>query len=154
MEAAADRLPELVTNAGPQDPDWQQRLREEYDCLIKYIEINQEDDNEWFNIFPDDTGINWRGKCWIILSQVKYEFDVNFEIPATYPASPFEIVLPELDGKTSKMYRGGKICMDIHFAPLWGRKQPRYGVAHALCLALGPWLAAEIPHLVETGALS
>ena len=30
-----------------------------------------------------------------------------------------EIVLPELDGKTAKMYRGGKICMTDHFKPLW-----------------------------------
>jgi hypothetical protein len=40
---------------------------------------------------------------------VKYEFDFQFEIPATYPATAPEIVLPELDGKTSKMYRGGKV---------------------------------------------
>ena len=49
----------------------------------------------------------------------KYEFDMEFEIPASYPHSPIEIVLPELDGKTVKMYWGGKICIDIHFAPLW-----------------------------------
>ena len=45
----------------------------------------------------------------------KYRFKVEFEIPATYPSAPMEIILPELDGKTPKMYRGGKICMDIHF---------------------------------------
>ena len=28
---------------------------------------------------------------------------------------------------------------------------PRFGIAHALCLGLGPWLAAEVPHLVDTG---
>eukprot|EP00971_Amphidinium_carterae_P020092 395847-Amphidinium_carterae.1 len=38
---------------------------------------------------------------------------------AGYPAVPIELELPELDGKTPKMYRGGKICLDIHFAPLW-----------------------------------
>ena len=32
-----------------------------------------------------------------------------------------EIALPELDGKTAKMYRGGKICLSDHFKPLWGR---------------------------------
>lgn len=32
------------------------------------------------------------------------------KIPPTYPLSPMELVLPELDGKTEKMYRGGKIC--------------------------------------------
>ena len=29
--------------------------------------------------------------------------------------------LPELDGKTAKMYRGGKICLSDHFKPLWAR---------------------------------
>ena len=67
---------------------------------------------------------------------VKYEFDMQFEIPAAYPQSPIEIALPELDGKTSKMYRGGKICLDIHFAPLWQTKAPTFGIAHALALAV------------------
>ena len=61
----------------------------------------------------------WHGKCWYIHEYVKYEFDLQFEIPATYPATPIEMELPQLDGKTHKMYRGGKICLDIHFAPLW-----------------------------------
>jgi heme/copper-type cytochrome/quinol oxidase subunit 2 len=30
---------------------------------------------------------------------IKYEFDWQFEIPATYPATAPEIELPELDGK-------------------------------------------------------
>ena len=65
-----------------------------------------------------------------------------------------EIQLPELDGKTSKMYRGGKICLSIHFKPLWSKNSPHFGVAHALCLGLGPWMAAEIPHLIDTGIIS
>ena len=28
---------------------------------------------------------------------------------------------------------------------------PHFGIAHALCLGLAPWLAAEVPYLVETG---
>ena len=55
-------------------------------------------------------------------------------------------------GKTAKMYRGGKICLTIHFKPLWAKNQPHFGLAHALCLGLAPWLAAEVPHLVDTGA--
>ena len=154
--------------------------------------------------------------------------------------------LPELDGKTPKMspaevasfpdafsgvevriwritilatprYRGGKICLDIHFAPLWRStvhvflhvlaklrqchndmqhrcryvvspccraNVPKFGISHALSLAqflakekrcassikfdlsdlillilslskaLGPWLAAEIPYLIETGVVT
>ena len=45
----------------------------------------------------------------------------QFEIPATYPATAPEIEIPELDGKTAKMYRGGKICLTIHFKPLWAK---------------------------------
>ena len=80
-------------------------------------------------------------------------FYLQFEIPVTYPATAPELELPELDGKTAKMYRGGKICLTIHFKPLWAKNCPRFGIAHALCLGLGPWLAAEIPHLVDTGVI-
>jgi hypothetical protein len=103
------------------------------------------------------------------------------------------------------MYRGGKICLTIHFKPLWAKNRcaplcccsacacfsagtaffvraclhararpkrararrraaearplgtplpaasPHFGFAHALCLGLAPWLAAEVPYLVEAG---
>ena len=75
------------------------------------------------------------------------------QIPATYPLTPIELELPELDGKTEKMYRGGKICLDIHFAPLWQKNTPKFGISHALAIALGPWLAVEIPILSEQGVI-
>lgn len=133
---------------------------------------------------------------------IKYEFDLEFELPVSYPLTPFEIVLPQLDGKTSKMYRGGKICLSAHFKPLWAKNVPQFGIAHALAMGvriharhtdhnslpsahppfarascllalfslccalllcsfvpallfvqLGPWLAAEVPHLLDTGML-
>ncbi|KUF92629.1 Histone-lysine N-methyltransferase ATX3 [Phytophthora nicotianae] len=59
-----------------------------------------------------------------------------------------------IESKTSKMYRGGKICLTIHFAPLWQKNVPRFGVAHALALGLAPWLAAEVPDLVERGVIT
>ena len=59
----------------------------------------------------------------------------------------------ELDGKTPKMFRGGKICLEGHFKQLWGRNVPKFGIAHALAMGLGPWLAAEIPHLVDSGMI-
>ena len=41
------------------------------------------------------------------------------------------------------------------FTPLLDcARSPHFGVAHAMCLGLAPWLAAEVPHLVETGALA
>jgi len=30
---------------------------------------------------------------------------------------------------------------------------PRFGIAHALCLGLAPWLAAEVPILVDSGMI-
>jgi len=35
------------------------------------------------------------------------------------------------------MYHGGKICLTIHFKPLWGKNAPRFGIAHAMALGLG-----------------
>lgn len=67
---------------------------------------------------------------------IKYEFDLEFELPVSYPVTPFEIVLPELDGKTSKMYRGGKICLSSHFKPLWAKNVPQFGIAHALAMGV------------------
>jgi ufm1-conjugating enzyme 1 len=51
------------------------------------------------------------------------------------------------------MYRGGKICQDIHFAPLWAKNTPKLGIAHALAISLGPWLAAEVPNMIKEGKL-
>jgi len=58
------------------------------------------------------------------------------KIPPTYPLTPIEVALPELDSKTEKMYRGGKICIDIHFAPLWQKSVPKLGIAHTLAIGV------------------
>lgn len=84
---------------------------------------------------------------------VRYEFDLQFDVPVTYPQVSVPIALPELDGKTAKMYHGGLICLTEHFQPLWARNVPHFGIAHALALGLAPWLAAEVPHLVENGLI-
>ena len=84
---------------------------------------------------------------------IKYEYDLEFEIPAKYPLVPIELCLPELDGKTEKMYRGGKICLDIHFAPLWQKNTPHFGIAHSLAYGLAPWMAVEIPDLIKQGRI-
>ena len=54
----------------------------------------------------------------------------------TYPSTAIEIALPELDGKTAKMYRGGKICLTDHFKPLWAKNVPKFGIAHAFALGV------------------
>jgi ufm1-conjugating enzyme 1 len=58
------------------------------------------------------------------------------QIPVTYPGTAPEIALPELDGKTAKMFRGGKICISDHFKPLWARNTPKFGIAHAIALGV------------------
>merc|ERR1719401_1072743 len=153
-KAEVQQIPLLTVKAGPRDGDeWIKRLQEELQTLIKYAEINKNNDNDWFKVFPEDDGKKWTGTCWYIHDLHKYQFKLQFEIPAGYPKVPIELELPELDGKTPKMYRGGKICLDLHFAPLWRNNVPKFGIAHALSLALGPWLAAEIPYLIDTGVV-
>ena len=136
--------------------------------------------NEWFTIESNKTGTRWTGKVWYFHDRLKYEYDLEFDLPVTYPNVAPELALPELDGKTEKMYRGGKICLDGHFRPLWARNVPRFGIAHAMALGvraatrrhalrtlpshiylshngvvlrlqMGPWLAVEIPALVAAG---
>mmetsp|Transcript_7622 Transcript_7622/g.8682 ORF Transcript_7622/g.8682 Transcript_7622/m.8682 type:complete len:174 (+) Transcript_7622:29-550(+) len=148
------KIPLLSVRAGPRDgPQWIARLKQELNALIKYVQLNKSSDNDWFLIESNKTGTRWSGKCWVIHNMKKYEFDVEFEIPVSYPKTPFEIVIPELDGKTVKMYRGGKICLSAHFKPLWGKNVPHFGIAHAMAMGLAPWLAAEVPHLVDAGII-
>ena len=152
-KADLQKIPLLSVRAGPRDPEWPKRLKSEYQALIKYIQNNKASGNDWFTIKSNKTGTKWEGTCWYYYETVKYEFKLQFEMPVTYPATAPEIQIPELEGKTAKMYRGGKICLTIHFNPLWSRNSPRFGIAHALALGLGPWLAAEIPDLVRRGVL-
>lgn len=96
---------------------------QEVQALIKYIQQNKATDSDWFTITSNKEGTKWNGKCWYIHSLLKYEFPFEFEIPATYPATAPEIKIPELDGKTAKMYRGGSICLTVHFKPLWAKNR-------------------------------
>ena len=153
MQRTSSKIPYLTTNAGPQSPDWIKRLKEEYLVLIQYIKQNKEQDNDWVEIKSDPKGLKWEGKCWTFYEMVKYEFRLEFEIPANYPITPIELRLPELDGKTVKMYHGGKICQDIHFSPLWAKEAPKLGIAHALSLGLGPWISVEIPNMIYKGQI-
>ncbi|KAK2518243.1 Ufc1 [Columba guinea] len=152
---AVAELPLLRTAAGPRDREgWAPRLKEEYRALIQYVENNKRADNDWFRLESNAEGTRWFGKCWYIHELLKYEFGIEFDIPVTYPATAPEIAIPELDGKTAKMYRlGGKICLSDHFKPLWARNVPKFGLAHLMALGLGPWLAVEIPDLVAKGII-
>ncbi|EQC31613.1 hypothetical protein, variant [Saprolegnia diclina VS20] len=100
------KLPLLTTRAGPRDGDaWIARLKEEYTALIQYVQMNKAADNDWFTIASNANGTHWTGTCWSFHNGLRYEFEMEFEIPATYPVTNPEICLPELDGKTAKMYR-------------------------------------------------
>ena len=153
MLGSVDRIPLMTVNAGPKDPNWLDRVKEEYIALMEYIKMNKKEETDWFKISSDKEGKKWKGTCWLVYEMVKYEFDLEFEIPATYPLAPIQMCLPELDGKTEKMYHGGKICLDIHFAPLWAKNVPKFGIAHSLAAALGPWLAVEIPDMIRQGTV-
>lgn len=156
----------------------------------QYVQINKDNGNDWFTIESNKEGTRWHGKCWHFHNRLRHEFAFEFDLPATYPAAAPEIKIPELEGKTAKMYRGGKICLTVHFNPLWSKNVPHFGIAHALALGvrarppriargrgagasargwllrahallpsalfpqLGPWLAAEVPDLVENGFIS
>lgn len=37
---------------------------------------------------------------------------------------------------------------------VWRARSPHFGVAHAMCLGLAPWMAAEIPYMVDTGVIT
>lgn len=44
--------------------------------------------------------------------------------------------------------------LPLQFRPLWTRNSPRFGLAHALCLGLAPWLAAEVPWMAGKGVIA
>ena len=125
-------------------------MKEEFTALILYIKNNKAEDNDWFNIKPKDkSGTFWEGNVGTI-TKSKIRVQTTVCNTGYMPSRCMqELAVPELEGKTAKMYRGGKICLDIHFNPLWQKNVPKFGIAHAIALGLGPWLAAEVPDLVE-----
>ncbi|KAF4362478.1 hypothetical protein F8388_019761 [Cannabis sativa] len=162
------QIPLLTIKAGPRDgAAWTQRLKEEYKALIAYTQMNKSNDNDWFRISAaNPEGTRWTGKCWYVHNLLKYEFDLQFDIPVTYPTTAPELELPQIDGKTQKFKY--VFCGIQSFSPwnhgltektmeirVWGLHfdLPRFGIAHALCLGLAPWLAAEIPILVDSGMI-
>jgi ufm1-conjugating enzyme 1 len=158
MEQAEERvkgLPLLSSRASPRDHEWNARLKEEYRALISLVKQNNDSGAEWFKLeATEKTGCKWSGTCWFVHEYERYEFNLSFELSATYPLSPPPLALPELDGKTEKMYRGGAICLDAHFQPQWSKNFPNWGIAHSLALGLAPWLAAEVPSLVAAGKIT
>jgi ufm1-conjugating enzyme 1 len=45
---------------------------------------------------------------------------------------------------------GGKICIDVHFAPLWQKNAPKFGIAHALAIAVSQF-NKNLMHSLDLG---
>lgn len=149
VKERVQQIPLLTVKAGPRDEGWVDRLKEEYTSLISFVKTNKANDSDWFSLRPQgENGTKWHGTCWHFIDNIKYEFEFEIDIPVTYPMTAPDIKIPQLEGKTVKMFHGGKICLTVHFNPLWDRNVPKFGLAHAIALGLGPWLATEIPNLV------
>lgn len=99
-------IPLLKTRASPRDKDiWVQRLKEEYQALIKvrsrnealmnqewnvifilivscwqYVQNNKDSGNDWFRLESNKDGTKWFGKCWCMHNMLKYEFNVEFDV--------------------------------------------------------------------------
>ena len=59
-------IPLLKTKAGPRDgAEWVNRLKEEYQSLIKYVENNKKADNDWFRLESNKDGTKWWGNMTI-----------------------------------------------------------------------------------------
>ncbi|MDP2439485.1 MAG: ubiquitin-conjugating enzyme E2 [archaeon] len=146
MSSSSSELPTFVNTAGPLDAGWEARLKEEYAALIAYIKRSKDTQTDWFRLKADDAkGLKWSGTCWTFQRHKKHLFEFSIELPSSYPNAPPDIFVPFFENKTPKMYRGGRICLDIHFQPLWIKKSPAFGLVHALAMGLAPWIAAEIP---------
>lgn len=127
---------------------------EELQALVALVELLKSSHSEWFELSPDNKqGTEWSGQCWTMVDSQKHRFNVTIKLPATYPAAPPEIYLPQLTNTTVKMFKDGRICTESHFTPLWLRNTPGFGIAHALMFGLSTWLNVEIANLVSTGLL-
>lgn len=56
VSASFERLPFIKTVAGPKDPEWIERLKEEYMVLIQYIQMNKDEDHDWFTVESNEDG--------------------------------------------------------------------------------------------------
>ncbi|XP_051864876.1 ubiquitin-fold modifier-conjugating enzyme 1 [Pristis pectinata] len=54
---ALSGIPLLRSGAGPRDGErWRQRLKEEFQALIQYVENNKQADNDWFRLESNKDG--------------------------------------------------------------------------------------------------
>ncbi|KAB2634359.1 ubiquitin-fold modifier-conjugating enzyme 1-like [Pyrus ussuriensis x Pyrus communis] len=86
---------------------------------FEYTQMNKSSDNE---------GTQWTGKCWYVYNLLKYEQKIRMH----------GLTYSNLFGKSLMQTNNVLICLIKH---VWSYR-PRFGMAHALCLGLAPWLAA------------
>uniref|UniRef100_A0A3Q1F8U8 Ubiquitin-fold modifier-conjugating enzyme 1 n=1 Tax=Acanthochromis polyacanthus TaxID=80966 RepID=A0A3Q1F8U8_9TELE len=78
---AVSQIPLLKTHAGPRDRAlWPQRLKEEYQALIRFVEQNKAADNDWFRLESNADGTRWTGTCWFVHELLRYEFRLEGKI--------------------------------------------------------------------------
>ncbi|KAG8507191.1 Ubiquitin-fold modifier-conjugating enzyme 1 [Galemys pyrenaicus] len=86
-------------------------------------------------------------KCWYFHDLLKYEFDIEFYIPITYPTTAPEIAVPELDGKTEDVQEWQSMSdfqasVDLDRAQVWTSGS-----------GASPWLVVESPDVIQKDAI-
>ncbi len=111
------KIPLLKTRASPLDKDtWNLRVKEELQALIVYVKLLQEgSDKRWFALNINSDGKGFEGHCWYYHQSLRYQFKFFLDIPVGYPNVSPDIRIPELEGKTIKMFHGAKICLSMLF---------------------------------------
>jgi hypothetical protein len=64
--------------------------------------------NSWFHNASSFVPFRWTGKCWSYHEGLRYEFELQFEIPVTYPVTNPDLCLPELEVR-SPLVMGGDV---------------------------------------------
>ena len=67
VQDSLEKLPFIKTTAGPLDGEaWIERLKEEYTVLIQYIQMNKDEDHDWFEIESNEDGTKYDTNEFII----------------------------------------------------------------------------------------
>ena len=51
--------------------------------MVKYVELNKANDNDFFTIECNPNGTRWTGRCWFVHELLRYEFDLEFDMPVS-----------------------------------------------------------------------
>ncbi|RXH71524.1 hypothetical protein DVH24_018879 [Malus domestica] len=116
---------------------------------FEYTQMNKSNDNDWFRISAaNPKGTRWTGKCWYV-----YTSSSTSSISSSISPSPTPPPHLNSSSLTRRQDPKGRpyfdftifplppfLFSDCNLSPLISG--PRFGMAHALCLGLAPWLAA------------